>query len=229
MNKYNKNLSLILFLTILLSITFISCSDDDPITSTTYKISGMVTTPNGEALVEATLSIKGNVNKSTLSDNNGNYEFTELETGDYIVSIFSTEYNFVESSFEILGLDENMTFNFKASEAYSEGVIDPNLVGTWKLTKILAPIQTTPEAVGIDLTAVFDADGTLEFTTTDAEGTTVDEGTWSTLNGNITIKIDGDEPITSPYTVNGNIASITSFTIVFNDSPITASLEFTKQ
>jgi hypothetical protein len=116
-----------------------------------------------------------------------------------------------------------------STEPESNNENDQALVGTWKLTKILAPIATTPQAVGLDLTANFAADGTLQFTTIDADGTTVDGGTWSTKDGVLTITIEGEDPGTSPYTVAGNIATISAFPVDFQGSVLLASLEFTKQ
>jgi len=106
--------------------------------------------------------------------------------------------------------------------------IDNALVGTWVLTKILAPIATTPEAAGISLTALFNEDGTLELTTVDSEGTSINTGTWSTSSGTITITIEGEEPGSSAYTVDGNTATIDGFPVSFQGSVIMASLEFTK-
>lgn len=106
---------------------------------------------------------------------------------------------------------------------------DPALVGSWKLTRILAPIQTTPEGVGISLDAEFNADGTFQFTTTDADGTSIDGGSWSTQNGELTFTIEGEDSVTSPYTVDGNTAIIQSYSFDFDGTPITATLEFTKQ
>lgn len=106
---------------------------------------------------------------------------------------------------------------------------DQALVGTWKLTKILAPIATTPEAVGLELLASFSANGTLQFTTTDSDGTAIDDGSWTTADGNLTITIEGEDPATSPYTVVGNIATISAFPVDFQGSVLLASLEFTKQ
>ena len=107
--------------------------------------------------------------------------------------------------------------------------IDQALVGTWKLTKILAPIATTPAAVGLDLSANFSADGTLQFTTTDVDGTVIDNGTWSTSDGNLTITIEGEDAASSPYTVVDNITTITAFPVDFQGTMVLASLEFTKQ
>ena len=122
--------------------------------------------------------------------------------------------------------DDNST---GSNEPVGESGQDPALVGTWKLTKILAPLATTPEAVGLELLASFSANATLQFTTTDADGTAIDEGSWSTADGNLTITIEGEDPATSPYTVVGNIATISAFPVDFQGTVVLASLEFTKQ
>ena len=116
-----------------------------------------------------------------------------------------------------------------STEPESTNGNDQALVGTWKLTKILAPIATTPAAVGLELLASFSDNGTLQFTTTDSDGTAIDEGSWSTADGNLTITIEGEDPATSPYTVVGNIATISAFPVDFQGSVLLASLEFTKQ
>ncbi len=108
------------------------------------------------------------------------------------------------------------------------GEIDNALVGTWVLTKILAPIATTPDVAGISLTATFNDDGTMQLTTIDEEGVSIDMGTWGTSNGTITITLEGEEPASSTYTVNGNTATIMDFAVEFQGATVLASLEFEK-
>jgi len=113
--------------------------------------------------------------------------------------------------------------------------IDQALVGTWDLTKITivsgtVTIDLTPAQAGIAFTAVFNSDGTFESTSTDSDGTTVDTGTWGASEGVLTITIEGDDPIISPYTVNGNIVSIEEYSVpIPNLGNIPAALEFTKR
>lgn len=114
------------------------------------------------------------------------------------------------------------------SSTEPEKEIDQALVGSWELTNILAPFATTPAAVGIALSAVFNSDGTMQLTTTDVDGTVVDDGTWSTSDGKITITLEGDEPGTSSYSVNGNTATLTGFPVDFQGNVVLATLEFTK-
>lgn len=115
-----------------------------------------------------------------------------------------------------------------STEPESTNQNDQALVGTWVLTKILAPIATTPALVGISLSAVFNADGTMQLTTIDEDGTVVDNGTWSTSDGEVTITLEGGDPGTSSYTVNGNIATMNNFPVDFQGTILLASLEFTK-
>lgn len=108
---------------------------------------------------------------------------------------------------------------------------DLNLVGTWELTKITKPIVTTPALVGIALTAVFNQDATLEFTTIDFSDTTttIDTGIWSTSEGVLKITLENEDPKTSPYTVSDSLATIDEYSILFNGTVIVAGLEFTRQ
>jgi hypothetical protein len=115
------------------------------------------------------------------------------------------------------------------STAEPELTVDPDLVGTWVLTLITSPITSAPEDLGLSLTSVFNDDATFEFTTIQNDSTSIDNGTWGTKNGNITITFDGEDPITTPYSVDGNKATISGFPVAYNDNIILAGLEFTKQ
>lgn len=117
----------------------------------------------------------------------------------------------------------------KKSSTEPDNEIDQALVGSWELTNILAPISTTPAAVGLALTASFNADGTMQMTTTDVDGTVVDSGTWGTSDGKITITLEGEEPGSSSYSINGNVATLTGFPIDFQGTTVLATLEFTKK
>lgn len=112
--------------------------------------------------------------------------------------------------------------------------IDQALVGTWDLTKITAnftgqPIVMTPEQAGISTSVTFKNDGSFESTSTDSDGTSNDTGTWGVSNGVLTININGEEPDSSPYTINGNVVSIVSTVPVAGVGEIPATLEFTKR
>lgn len=112
-------------------------------------------------------------------------------------------------------------------------ILDPALVGTWDLTKIIAKfgttdIELTPEQAGYNVTANFKDDLTFKSTTVTSDSTTIDTGTWGTNDGTLTITIDGEEPESSPYTIDGNVVTIES-TVPYQGVEIDANLEFTKQ
>jgi hypothetical protein len=116
-------------------------------------------------------------------------------------------------------------------EPKNEVSIDQQLVGKWELTKIIKPIVTTPEAAGIGLTAVFNQDATMQFTTiTFADtSTTIDKGTWSVADTVLTINLENEDAKSSPYIINENIVTISEYSVEFNGTPFLATLEFTKQ
>ncbi|MCB0731703.1 MAG: lipocalin family protein [Ignavibacteriae bacterium] len=117
----------------------------------------------------------------------------------------------------------------KKSSTEPELVVDQDLVGTWVLTQITSPVTASPETLGLSLTAVFNDDGTVEFTTIDSDGTTVDTGTWGTSNGTLTLEIEGESPASSAYSVTGDKATISGFPVEFQGNVVMAGLEFTKQ
>jgi len=131
------------------------------------------------------------------------------------------------ASFFIVGCEDDPT----EPEHELELEVDQNLVGTWELTKITKPIVTTPAAVKIGLTAVFNQDATLQFTTIDYSDTTttIDPGTWSTLEGVLKITLENEDSKSSPYSVNDSLATIDEYSILFNGTVIVAGLEFTRQ
>ncbi|MEE9429988.1 MAG: lipocalin family protein [Melioribacteraceae bacterium] len=119
----------------------------------------------------------------------------------------------------------------ESTEPKIEVSIDQELVGTWELTKILKPIVTTPEAQGLALTAIFNQDATMQFTTViDADTTTtINTGTWSVADTVLTITFQDEEPKSSPYVISNSIVTISEYSIEFNGTPFLATLEFTKQ
>ncbi len=117
----------------------------------------------------------------------------------------------------------------KSSTEPDNQEVDAALVGSWELTNILAPLATTPAAVGLALSADFNADGTMQLTTTDASGTIVDDGSWSTADGIITITLEGEDPGSSAYSVSDNTATISGFPVTFQGTTLLATLEFTKK
>ena len=118
----------------------------------------------------------------------------------------------------------------KKSSTEPETVSGPDqaLVGNWVLTKILSPIVTTPDVIGLSLTVEFNVNETLQFTTVDQEGTVVESGTWTTSGKNLTITLEGSEPGTSPYSITDNKVAISAFPFDFQGTVVMASLEFEK-
>lgn len=117
----------------------------------------------------------------------------------------------------------------KSSTEPGDAQIDAALVGSWELTKILAPLVATPAEINLALSADFNPDGTMQLTTIDDSGTIVDDGTWSTADGIITITLEGENPGSSAYSVSDNTATISGFPVTFQGTTVLATLEFTKK
>jgi len=119
----------------------------------------------------------------------------------------------------------------ESTEPKTKLSIDESLVGKWELTKITKPVVTTPEAQGLALTALFNQDATMQFTTViNADTTTtIDTGTWSTADTTLTITLQDEEPKSSPYVIRNNVVTIREYSIEFNGTLFLATLEFTKQ
>ena len=66
-------------------------------------------------------------------------------------------------------------------------------------------------------------------TTTEPSGTTVENGTWSVSNGNITITAEGEQPFTTTYSITGNELTLSVNEIEFGADTFPAILKFTKQ
>lgn len=108
-----------------------------------------------------------------------------------------------------------------------------NLVGTWVLTKITVVsggnLEITPSSIGTSATIIIKSDRTFTATTTDAEGTTTETGTWSVANGKITMKTSDGTSEEIPYTLNGNKLTIETVMEIAAFGQVNAKLEFTKQ
>lgn len=89
------------------------------------------------------------------------------------------------------------------SEAY-----DPALVGTWEATEIVEELDMEFKE---SVTFRADKTGTATVTTT-FEGETETESenfTWSTSGNRITIKVSGEPPVISTYSISGNKLTVT--------------------
>lgn len=109
------------------------------------------------------------------------------------------------------------------------------LVATWKLTKVTVNLgginlDLTPEQAGTQMTIICKNDRTFEVTMINSSGTTVDNGTWSATDKQITLNYQSGNSETLSYTLNGNKLIIKDKLVPGpNNTTIPATLEFTKQ
>ena len=114
----------------------------------------------------------------------------------------------------------------------SPPVQDENLIGKWDLLEAFVPIQNltySAEDIGISLVASFEANSNYEMTTTDTTGTVeVETGTWSTLDGILTLKDSEGTEEGIPYSINGNVG-ILKWTYEYQGMDIPADFKFIKR
>lgn len=67
-----------IFLSLSLMISFTGCGDDKDSSPSTNSISGQVTYSNGNAFSGVTMRLSGSASKTTTTDSNGNYSFSDL-------------------------------------------------------------------------------------------------------------------------------------------------------
>ena len=115
---------------------------------------------------------------------------------------------------------------------------DSGLVGSWTLTGATinpgtdsAQVfnQTLLQLAGVSMVLAVNGDGSYSMTTTDSDGTSVETGTWSVSNGNITITAQGEQPFTTTYSISGNQLTLNVNEIEFGGDAFPAILIFTKQ
>jgi len=109
---------------------------------------------------------------------------------------------------------------------------DENLIGKWDLLEAFIPtmnITYSAEEIGISLVASFEANSNYEMTTTDTTGAVeVETGTWSTLDGILTLKDSEGTEEAIPYTINGNVGILKS-TYEYQGFDIPADFKFIKR
>lgn len=116
----NANLKTLLLIFIFISfilLDIISCMPDDPPIEETYSISGTIKLHGGTTLDGATVSLSGDATEQTTTDASGNYTFTEIEAGDYTISITKNEYTIIPNNYTGITkiIDSNIeNFNFTA-------------------------------------------------------------------------------------------------------------------
>jgi YD repeat-containing protein len=84
-----------------------------PVT-TTYTISGKVTTSMGAAISGATMTLSGAKTGTTTTNSTGNYSFTGLANGSYNVKVTKTGYSFIPLSKAATISGSNVTLNFNS-------------------------------------------------------------------------------------------------------------------
>jgi hypothetical protein len=89
--------------------------------------------------------------------------------------------------------------------------------------------QTLLQLAGVSMVLAVNGDGSYSMTTTDSDGTSVETGTWSVSNGNITITAQGEQPFTTTYSISGNQLTLNVNEIEFGGDAFPAILIFTKQ
>lgn len=168
-----KNLLIFVFAAILALAVFSACDEDDSPTeaAATYTISGAITDGTGAALVGIAVDLTGDVIASDTTDANGEYEFANLESGDYVVAPTSSFYMFNPLTSTITGLDQDELVDFQAQTIFE---------GTW----LSAGTNVAPLLVALfnydSVQVVFDAN-TVELSSH------IVGGAWATINGTYAI------------------------------------------
>lgn len=108
------------------------------------------------------------------------------------------------------------------------------LPGTWILTKIttttaLGAVDLTPEQADFYMTLILRADGTYQATIINKSETTLDSGTWTAANGNITINHQNNTSETGAYTLTWNKFVVNTTIMGPTNEMVPVKLGFTKQ
>lgn len=85
-------------------------------TYTTHSINGRVTLSGGAGLSDAIVTLSGYASRTTTTDANGNYNFSELpHGGDYTLTVSRTHYSFSQPTLTFDNLSLNQTADFVAT------------------------------------------------------------------------------------------------------------------
>ncbi len=120
-----KNLLIFVLAGILALAVFTACSDDDDSpteAAATYVISGAISDGTGSALVGIAVDLTGAAIASDTTDANGEYEFANLESGDYTITPSSSFYTFNPVNSSLSGLSQDEMADFQALTVFE---------GTW--------------------------------------------------------------------------------------------------
>jgi sugar lactone lactonase YvrE len=123
---------------------------------TTYTISGRVTDSNGNGLSGVNLALAGSISNSTVTSQEGTYQFANLGAGSYSVTPSFAGYTFTPTTASFTNINSNQTANFSGqavgtspvSTFYYPHVINGILGNVvWKTTILLTNLNPTT-AVG---------------------------------------------------------------------------------
>jgi len=119
---------------LLSSFLFTSCDDDEDIVQpgAKYTISGSIRTSTGAGVANILVELSGSKNATTTTDANGNFSFTDLESGNYTITPVSEDYKFDPSTKTFNNLSQDQTVTFTQLEL---------IIGKWVSTgENLAPL-----------------------------------------------------------------------------------------
>ncbi len=193
---------------LLSSFLFTSCDDDEDVVQSgaKYTISGSIRTSSGAGVANIVVRLSGAKVDSVTTDANGNYTFSNLQSGNYTVTPVSEDYKFDPSN-KLINLSSNQTVNFTRLEL---------IIGKWLSTGAnLAPLLVA--LAGYDsIYANFYINNTYDVRAVDTAGTAY------SLTGTYTI---GKSNVGNIYNITLNqstpttLTSIGIFEIAVNQTP----------
>ncbi|GAB6281981.1 MAG: hypothetical protein STSR0008_07250 [Ignavibacterium sp.] len=189
------------------SFLFTSCDDDDEDvvqSGAKYTISGSIRTSAGAGVANILVELSGAKSATTTTDANGNFTFTDLESGNYNITPRSEDYKFDPSTKTFSNLSSNQTFNFTQLEL---------IIGKWVSTgENLAPLLLALFPYD-SIYATFNSNNTYNVVAIDTGGVSYPlNGTYTVSKSdvgniyNITLNQTSPTPLTSVgiYEININ-------------------------
>jgi murein DD-endopeptidase MepM/ murein hydrolase activator NlpD len=167
---------------------------------TGYSISGEVTLKKGTGLSGITMSLTGPTSKSTTTDTNGDYKFTDLNNGNYTLSPSKSGYTFSPTKL-IFTINNNDTKqNFTADAIIKTSILTINKSGNGYGT-----VNSSPAGIncGNTCSASFSQGSTLNLTATPAFNS-IFTG-WSgacSVTGTCSVTMDADKTATATFQTN---------------------------